>query len=128
MGLMKARLLTLLLLFSFFFLPVSAVQADRGDPFGTNVGGNIDAAVNATLPDAVIRAINYTLLFFGLLILATFIYAGVLMVTAQGEEEQVNKSKRIMIYAVIGSLVIMFSYAIVRVITGAHGVIDGGGA
>lgn len=124
---MKARFLTLLFSLSFLLLPFSA-QADRDDPFGTNAGANIDAAVNATLPDAVTRAINYTLLFFGLIILATFIYAGVLMVTAQGEEEQVNKSKRIMIYAVIGSLVIMFSYAIVRVITGAHGFIDGGGA
>ncbi len=73
-----------------------------------------DAAVNTGLQDAVRMFINYFLLFLGIIAVGFIIYAGVLMVTAQGEEEQVNKGKKIITWAAIGIVIILLSYSIVR--------------
>ncbi len=76
-------------------------------------------AVDQELRGAIVDFINYFLGFLGLIAVVMIIYAGVLLVTGQGEEEQINKGKKIILWAAIGILVIMLSYAIVRVITGA---------
>lgn len=82
-------------------------------------------AVDKPFRDAVISFINYFLGFLGLIAVVMIIYAGVLLVTGQGEEEQINKGKKIILWAAIGILVIMLSYAFVRVITGAGDVVGG---
>lgn len=46
------------------------------------------------------------------LILVTFTVAGVMMVTARENEEQINKAKGIIIYALIGTALIAAAYAI----------------
>jgi hypothetical protein len=78
-----------------------------------------DAAVGGDFATVVISFINYFLLFLGLLVVTVIIYAGVLLVTAQGSEEQINKAKSIILYAVIGMIIIMLSYSIVALVAGA---------
>jgi ABC-type uncharacterized transport system permease subunit len=55
----------------------------------------------------------------GLIAVIMVVYAGILLVTAQGDEQQINKGKKIILWAAIGILIIMLSYAIVQVIAGA---------
>jgi len=62
----------------------------------------------------LVTFINYFLTFVGVIAVAFIIYAGFLMIIAQGEEEQVTKGKKIIIWAAIGLLVIMLSFAIVN--------------
>ena len=78
-----------------------------------------DDAVSADFKDAVRSFINYFLTFLGLVAVFFVIYAGVLMVTAQGEDDQVEKGKKILIWAGIGIVLIMLSYAIVKMVIGA---------
>ena len=82
-----------------------------------------DCVEGATCSDdfrgTVVSYLNYFLGFLGLLAVFMIVYAGILLVTAQGEEEQVGKGKKIIMWAAIGLIVIMLSFAIVRVVVGA---------
>jgi len=82
---------------------------------------DITGAAKGTLGQNINTMINYFLGLLGLIAVAFLIYAGVMMVTAGGNEEQVTKSKKIIVYAVIGIVIILLSYAIVSFVTGALG-------
>ncbi|MCT4592624.1 MAG: pilin [Candidatus Gracilibacteria bacterium] len=78
-----------------------------------------DAAVSSSFSDAVRSFINYFLTFLGLIAVVFVIYAGILMVTAQGDDDKISKGKDILIWSGIGIVLIMLSYSIVRMIIGA---------
>jgi len=64
-------------------------------------------------PDAFIEVIIKTVLsFLGVLFLVLMIYGGFLWMTARGNEDQVTKSKNLIIAAIIGLLIVLASYAI----------------
>ncbi len=66
-----------------------------------------------TTPDLFIAVIIKTLLsFLGVLFLILMIYGGFLWMTARGNEEQVTKSKNLIIAAIIGLIIVVTSYAI----------------
>ncbi len=64
--------------------------------------------------EAIVNFLNFLLTFLGLIAIAFIIYAGFLFIVAGGDEEQVGKAKKIIIYAGIGIIVILLSYAIVE--------------
>ncbi len=98
--------------------------AESEDPFGTTAAAGIDGTVKSSAHSAVTAFLNYFLGFLGLLVVIMFIYAGVLFVTAQGDEKQLEKSKQIMLYATVGVLIIMLSYVIVNAITGVRSIVE----
>ena len=67
------------------------------------------------------QLINYFLGILGLIAVAFLTYAGVLMVTAGGNDDQIGKGKTIITYAVIGIVIILLSYTIVTFVTSALG-------
>lgn len=67
----------------------------------------------------VLTVINFFLTFLGLLAVIMVIYGGFLYVSSAGNEENVNKAKKILLYAVIGIVVIIASFALVNTILGA---------
>lgn len=67
----------------------------------------------------VLTIINFFLTFLGLLAVIMVIYGGFLYVSSAGNEENVNKAKKILLYAVIGIVVIIASFALVNTILGA---------
>lgn len=84
-----------------------------------NPGDKPTEVVGSDFRTAVVGFINYFLGFLGLVAVAFVIYAGVLMVTSQGEDEGTGKAKKILLYAGIGIIIILLSFAIVRLIVGA---------
>jgi hypothetical protein len=81
--------------------------------------GKLDSAVgggrtglNSSLTDIVGTVINAVLATVGTIFLVLTIYAGILWMTASGNEEQVEKAKNIIKAAVIGLFVTMSAYAI----------------
>ncbi|MCK9186336.1 hypothetical protein M0P48_02770 [Candidatus Gracilibacteria bacterium] len=60
--------------------------------------------------------VNYFLGFLGFLAVLMVIYGGILYVTAAGNEENAKKAKTIIMYAAIGIIIILLSYAIVNTI------------
>jgi len=72
-----------------------------------------DTADGNAIRDAILSVLNFLLTFVGIIAVAFIIYAGFLMMTAAGNEEQVESGKKIIIWASIGIIVILFSWVII---------------
>lgn len=84
---------------------------------------NIDAVADATGGESDFKSIVKTILNFGLgflgfVMVIMVIYAGVLYVTAAGNEDNVGQAKKILLYCVIGTVLIFISYAFVNTLLG----------
>lgn len=66
----------------------------------------------------VLTIVNFFLTFLGLLAVVMVIYGGFLYVSSAGNEENVNKAKKILMYAVIGIIIIVVSFALVNTLLG----------
>lgn len=78
---------------------------------GTGITGTTDVT------QLVLKYINFILPYLALALFVGFIYAGVLYITAFGNEEATDKSKKIMMYSVIGIIIVILSFVAVRVLT-----------
>jgi cytochrome bd-type quinol oxidase subunit 2 len=103
----------LLVCLSFVLLAsASPAFADPDDPFGTKKATGIDATVKSDAHTSITLFLNYFLGFLGLLVVTMFIWSGVLFVTAQGDEKQLEKAKKIMLWSIVGVLIIMLSLSL----------------
>lgn len=66
--------------------------------------------------NAILSVINYFLTFLAIVAIGFIIYGGYLMVMAGGDEENVEKGKKILIWAIVGIILVLMSYTIVRVV------------
>lgn len=66
----------------------------------------------ASLGAVVASVIRIFLSFLGVIFVVLIIYAGYMWMTAAGNEEQISRSKRIIISAFIGITIVMAAYAI----------------
>jgi hypothetical protein len=105
---------------AFFFVNNAFAQ---GGGFWDNPQGGAPPTVAAqgTLGQNITTIINYFLGLLGLIAVAFLIYAGILMVTAGGNDEQVTKARKIIMYAVIGIVIILLSYTVVTFVSSALG-------
>ena len=78
-----------------------------------------------SIPQIIGLMIGYVLSFLGVIFLVLTIYAGLLWMTAQGNDQQVDKAKEILKNAIIGLIIVMAAYAITAFIGMA---LTGGGA
>jgi cytochrome bd-type quinol oxidase subunit 2 len=67
------------------------------------------------------QIINWALGLVGLIAVIMLIYGGFRYLTAAGNDESVSKAKNTIMYALIGIVIIILSYAIVSTITRALG-------
>ncbi len=77
------------------------------------------------LNDLVKVGVNISVLILGVvgsLALIMFVYGGVMMLISAGNSEKVSKAKNIIMAAVIGIIIVFFSYAIIRFTMKALGV------
>jgi hypothetical protein len=112
-----------LMLFS--FAPGAFAQGAAGTAVsgtGALSDGDKPEIVNAlsggsgNIRELALRIINFFLAFLGLVAVIMIIYAGILYVTAAGEEGPVGTAKKIILYAVIGIVIIALSFALVNTI------------
>lgn len=69
----------------------------------------------------LIPAIINGILFFLFIITVIFlVIGGFTWILAGGNEERIGKAKKILMYAIIGLLIVIFSYAIVATLTGNY--------
>lgn len=85
-----------------------------------NLGAVSDATGGQTsLRGLVLTIVNYFLGFLGLLAVVMVIYGGVTYVSSAGNDEAVGKAKKIIMYALIGIVIILLSFVVVKAILGA---------
>jgi type IV secretory pathway VirB2 component (pilin) len=84
-------------------------------------GAPPSATAQGTLGQNITNIINFALGLLGLIAVAFLIFAGIMMVTAGGDQANIDKAKKIITYAVIGIVIILLSYTIVTFVTTALG-------
>jgi cytochrome bd-type quinol oxidase subunit 2 len=87
-----------------------------------DVPSNIAAATGGetSIRALILRIVDFFLLFLGLIAVIMIIYGGITYVTAAGNEEKVGKAKKIIMYAIVGIVIVLISFALVNtVIRGA---------
>ena len=62
----------------------------------------------------VLKMVNWFLLFLGLTATGFLIYGGFMYTTSAGNDENINKAKKIIIYAAIGILIIVLAAVLVN--------------
>jgi len=87
-------------------------------------GDNVSSVAEETggegsLRALVLRMVNYFLTFLGVIAVIMIIYGGVTYVTAAGKDEAVGNAKKIIMYALIGIIIVLLSFALVNTILGA---------
>lgn len=113
MGLLGAGLLLSTLLPD---LSLATSMIDDSDNIGAvsaATGGEGD------LKDLIQTILNYFLGFLGFVATVMVIYGGILYVTSAGNDDNVGKAKKILLYAAIGIVIILISFALINTILGA---------
>ncbi len=113
----KIKLLFIFTLFSFFFnfqavlaydFELHSGLGDAGYEAGYDDAGLTDQSVSQIAGSVVKQVIAYVGVFFLLLT----IYAGFIWMLSRGNEQEVERSKKILQNAIIGLIVVLLAYAI----------------
>lgn len=107
------------ILFTSFFATSASAQLGKAQ-------SNLQAALGGTglesdLDVSIGMVIKGLLSLVGTIFLILTIYAGILWMTAQGNDEKVTKAKNILQSAIIGLVITMAAYAITSFVTGSLG-------
>lgn len=111
------KLLLVLLLALFSFLPSNALALDLGTQYTQNAAAQagFDKDTTATtLSENIGNIIKVALSLVGTIFLALTVYAGFLWMTAQGDESKVEKAQNIIRAAVIGLIIALSAYGITK--------------
>lgn len=85
-------------------------------------GGKNGAASLSCLPVAFINFITALLMFAGTIAVVMIIVAGIRMMLASGEVKKLETARDTLMYAIIGLIIIFFSFFIVNIIGSVTGV------
>ncbi len=69
----------------------------------------------------ITNAMNWLLYILGFLAIIGFVISGILYLTAYGDQEQIDKAKKAMLYSIIGILVALVGFIAVKAISGFLG-------
>jgi hypothetical protein len=94
---------------------LAAAQFQSPDPGGTGLEGGIGS--ETTLTGFILRVINIALALAGLIAVLFLIIGGFRYITAGGNEDAAGSAKKIILNAVIGIIVIILSFVVVRVVS-----------
>ncbi|MBI5765917.1 hypothetical protein HZA71_01675, partial [Candidatus Falkowbacteria bacterium] len=110
----------LILVLAGIFILFNSVLAQ--DQFGLNTAAGIGLAQN-DLKTTIVNIVRIFLGFLGLVAVILIIYAGFIWMTAAGDENKIERAKKIILGAVIGLIIILSAFAIVSFILGKWTVI-----
>jgi hypothetical protein len=94
---------------------IAGAQFQTPDPGGTGLEGGIGS--ETTLTGFILRVINIALALAGLIAVLFLVIGGFRYITAGGNEDNTESAKKIIMNAVIGIIVIILSFVVVRVVS-----------
>jgi len=106
----------LLAVSTFHVAPVIYAQGNQG-PRGGSGGIKNPLEGSSSITDVLKKVINWMLGLVGFLALIALIIGGARMIIDFGNEDQVKKAKQTILWAVIGLMVVILSYAIINIVT-----------
>lgn len=96
---------------------VAGAQFQPPNSGGTGLPGN--TTQDSTASGFILKIINIALAIAGLIAVLFLIIGGFRYITSAGNEETAEKAKKIILNSIIGIVVIILSFVIVRVISNA---------
>lgn len=95
--------------------PFKYTSGASNDPNASKIAivSGIASRTSADWPVILAGVIQFVLGITGALAFISFTYAGVMMVSARGNEEQIKKGKEILVWSIIALAIIATSYALV---------------
>jgi heme/copper-type cytochrome/quinol oxidase subunit 2 len=87
-------------------------------------GSKPDIAVGGGFRGVALTIINYFLGFLGLIAVVMVIYGGVTYVVSAGNDEAIGNAKKIIMYALIGIIIILLSFALVNTVLSAGEAVE----
>jgi hypothetical protein len=100
------------LVFSMLFMPLMSVQAETDPMEQLETVGEESGLPEQDLPELVARIIQWVIGIIGVVLVALFVYGGVVYATSIGNEDRVDTGKKIMLYAIIGVVIIAIAFAV----------------
>lgn len=113
---MKKALIAALALFAAFSIFGADVSAQLIAPDDCPSGVCTNTSFGGSLRQAIVTVINFALFFLGIVAVAFIIFAGFLYLTSRGDDGQVEKAKKTLLYAVLGIVIVILSFAIVNTV------------
>lgn len=110
-------------------MPFTIQSAQAANPLSlptpkqTSLNGT-NTSITGTISDLAIRVINITFLIAGILAVLYLLWSGVQYITAGGNADRVGNARKGIINAVIGIVVIMAAYFIIRLATSTRNEFD----
>ena len=108
-----AQVSAIVLTFAFALAPLALAQFQVPSAGGTNLPN--DTSISAL----ILRVINIALTVIGLIAVLFLMIGGFRYITSAGNEETAEQAKKIITNAIIGIVIIILSFVIVRVISNA---------
>lgn len=94
-------------------------SGSRSDYGLSNVPDQLRDIGDGDIINVALRVIQYVVGLVGIILLIMFIYGGIMYMTAASNEEQAGKAKKVLTYAVIGIVIVAFSFVITEFIVRA---------
>lgn len=90
----------------------------------TTVKGCLQAGVAtiSCLPAVFVNVLNALLVFVGLTTLVLFIVGGYRFLNSAGDPKKLETARKTLLYAILGGAIVLFSFAIIKVISTVTGV------
>lgn len=92
----------------------SLAMAQFSTPSGTNLP-------TASLTNIITNIMNWLLMIVGILGVIGFVIAGILYLTAAGDDDQIARAKKAMVYSIVGVLVALIGLVVIRAVQGLLG-------
>ncbi len=83
---------------------------------------NGDVATLACVPIVLQNIINFLILFAGIVCVFLIVYAGIKLVTSEGDPEKISSARRTLFYAIGGFLLVLASFVILNTLGQFTGV------
>ena len=124
-----AYLLPLLVLAVVVAAPAALAQAPTSGigaapTGGADIGSDLTGPVTSTgdLVDIILGLVNWVAWFVALVAVLFGLYAGILFITAGGDDEKLTKAKNILLYSIVGIVVAILAFSIVAISKSIAGI------
>jgi heme/copper-type cytochrome/quinol oxidase subunit 2 len=103
-----------------FFILIQPVLAQNlGMEFATNFG--LQNSAQSDPRDMAVDIVKYLMTFLGIIAVAVILYGGFIWMTASGNDDKIDKAKKLIIAGAIGLIIILAAFAIVQFVVTMSG-------
>ena len=111
-----------------FLISAMAVSVKAAPDLGFDYANNLElsTATETDPKEMAVSVVKYLMTFLGIIAVVVILYGGFMWMTASGNEDRVDKAKKIIIAGAIGLVVVLAAYAIVNFVVGiTNDVLEG---